>query len=214
VDDVSKVLESVMPRVKSSQLQRISKLDRFLGEAPLVGDETQKQYDAFRAEILSTLTEPNVINELYLKDVVDLSWQICRERRIHADVVLIYQQQVVRRLLKVSHSNPEKPYDEQNNVYRILGAGPDAQLWLADSAARKRIDAELERRGYSPRKVLALAYLEGRIEIDAIEHRIAFYEARRMATLKEIERRNEAAAEQLKRASTRVIEGEFKQAAE
>ena len=42
-----------MPRAKSSQLQRVSKLDRFLGSAPLIGDETQEQYDAFRATILS-----------------------------------------------------------------------------------------------------------------------------------------------------------------
>ncbi|MBN9007103.1 MAG: hypothetical protein J0H40_17015 [Rhizobiales bacterium] len=44
-----------MPRVKSSQLQRMSKLDRFFGDAPLVGDETQEEYDAFRAKTLSTL---------------------------------------------------------------------------------------------------------------------------------------------------------------
>jgi hypothetical protein len=202
-----------MPRAKSSQLQRVSKLDRFLGDAPLVGDETQEQYDAFRAAILSRVSEPDIINELYLKDVVDLTWQICRERRIRDDVVLIYQQQVVQRLLKTTHSNPEKPYEEQDYVYPILGAGPDAQLWLGDLAARKRIDAKLERRGYSRRKVIAFAFLEGRIEIDAFENRIASYELRRMAAIREIGRRNEEAAEQLKRA-TYMIEGEFRQATE
>lgn len=202
-----------MPRAKSSQLQRVSKLDRFLGSAPLIGDETQEQYDAFRAAILSRVSEPDIINELYLKDVVDLTWQICRERRIRDDVVLIYQQQVVQRLLKTTHSNPEKPYEEQDYVYPILGAGPDAQLWLGDLAARKRIDAKLERRGYSRRKVIAFAFLEGRIEIDAFENRIASYELRRMAAIREIGRRNEEAAEQLKRA-TYMIEGEFRQATE
>ena len=80
--------------------------------------------------------------------------------------------------------------------------------------ASRRIDAELEKRGYCRRSVVAFAYLDGRIEIDAIEHRIAFYEARRMAAIKEIERRNEDAAEQLKRATARVIEHDFKQAIE
>jgi hypothetical protein len=206
-------LESVMPRVKSSQLQRMSKLDRFLGGAPLVGDETQEQYDAFRATILSHVSEPDVINELYLQDVVDLSWQIFRERRMKADVVLIFQQRVVERLLRTSHSNPEKPYEEQDQVYAILGSRADAQLWLGNRDARKRIDAELERRGFSPDIVLAFAKLEGRMELDAIEHRIAFYEMRRMAAYNAIERRNEEAAEQLKRA-TRMIEAQFKQAAE
>jgi hypothetical protein len=206
-------LESVMPRVKSSQLQRMSKLDRFLGGAPLVGDETQEQYDAFRATILSQVSEPDVINELYLQDVVDLSWQIFRERRMKADVVLIFQQRVVERLLRTTHSNPEKPYERQDYVYRIAAAGPEAQLWLGNEDARKRIDAELERRGFSPDIVLAFAKLEGRMELDAIEHRIAFYEMRRMAAYNAIERRNEEAAEQLKRAA-RMIEAQFKQAAE
>ena len=201
-----------MPRVKSSQLQLMSKLDRFFGAAPLVGDETQEQYDAFRATILSHVSEPDIINELYLKDVVDLTWQIFRDRRTQADVVRIFQQRVVERLLRATNSNPEKPYEMQDNIYRILGAGPEAQLWLGNRDARERIDAELERRGYSRRSVNALAYLEGRIEIDAFEDRIAKYEMRRMAALKEIERRNEEAAEQLKR-GVRVIEGEFKQQA-
>ena len=203
-----------MPRAKSSQLQRVSKLDRFPGSAPLIGDETQEQYDAFRATILSYVSEPDIINELYLQDVVDLTWQIFRYRRMLANVVLIFQQRVVERLLRTTHSNPEKPYEQQDNIYPILGAGPDAQLWLRDPAARERIDAELEKRGYCRRSVVTFAYLDGRIEIDAIEHRIAFYEARRMAAIKEIERRNEDAAEQLKRATARVIEHDFKQAIE
>ena len=203
-----------MPRAKSSQLQRVSKLDRFLGSAPLIGDETQEQYDAFRATILSHVSEPDIINELYLQDVVDLTWQIFRDRRMLANVVLIFQQRVVERLLRTTHSNPEKPYEQQDNIYPILGAGPDAQLWLRDPAARERIDAELEKRGYCRGSVVTFAYLDGRIEIDAIEHRIAFYEARRMAAIKEIERRNEDAAEQLKRATARVIEHDFKQAIE
>ena len=201
-----------MPRVKSSQLQLMSKLDRFFGAAPLVGDETQEQYDAFRATILSHVSEPDIINELYLKDVVDLTWQIFRDRRTQADVVRIFQQRVIERLLKTTHSNPEKPYEPQDNVYRILGAGPEAQLWLGNPDARKRIDVELEKRGYDKRSIVAFAYIEGRIEIDAFEDRIALCEARRMAVIKAIEHRNEEAAEQLKR-GVRVIEGEFKQQA-
>jgi hypothetical protein len=63
------------PIIKSSQLRSPSELGRFLGDAPLVGDEKQEDYDAFYNAIVSTLTQPDVINGLYVKDFVDLSWQ-------------------------------------------------------------------------------------------------------------------------------------------
>jgi hypothetical protein len=52
------------PIVKSSQFR--SDLDRLLGDAPLVGDEKQEDYDTFYDAIVSTLTQPDVINQLYL----------------------------------------------------------------------------------------------------------------------------------------------------
>ena len=204
------------PIIKSSQLPS-SELGRFLGDAPLVGDETQEDYDAFYNAIVSKLTQPDIINELYVKDFVDLSWQIRRERLILADIIRLFQKEVVLELLKTAYSKLSGPIESLTTVNRILGADRDAQRWLGDPAARKEIDADLEARGYSSSTVLALAYRKGAAEIDAVEQRIASYEIRRLMALREIERRNEKSARQLKRATANVIEGElseFKEAAE
>jgi hypothetical protein len=209
--------ENGMPKpvVKSSQFP--SDLDRLLGDAPLVGDEKQEDYDAFYNAIVSTLTQPDVINQLYLKDFVDLSWQIRRERLILSDLINLFQKEIVLDLLKNSYRNLSGPVENLATADRMLGADRDAQRWLGDPAARKEIDADLQTRGYSPSKVLALAYLKGAAEIDAVEQRIASYEIRRLMALREIERRNEKSARQLKKSTADLIEGElgtFKEAAE
>ncbi|OPH82096.1 hypothetical protein [Nitrobacter vulgaris] len=203
------------PIVKSSQFR--SDLDRFLGDAPLVGDERQEDYDAFYENIVSSMSQPDVINKLYLKDFVDLSWQIRRERLILADIIRLFQKEVVLDLLKTAYKKLSGPIESLTTVDRFLGADREAQRWLGDPAARKEIDADLLARGYSPSTVLALAYRKGAAEIDMVEQRIASYEIRRLMALREIERRNELAARQLKKSTTRLIEGElgaFKEAAE
>jgi hypothetical protein len=188
--------ENGMPKpiIKPSQLQSLSELDRFLGDAPLVGNEKQEDYDAFYNAIVSTLTQPDVINQLYLKDFVDLSWQIRRERLILSDLINLFQKEIVLDLLKNAYRNLSGPVENLATANRILGADRDAQRWLGDPAARKQIDADLLARGYSSSKVLALAYLKGAAEIDAVEQRIASYEIRRLMALREIERRNEKSA--------------------
>lgn len=205
------------PIIKSSKLRPRSELDRFLGDAPLVGDEKQEDYDAFYNTIVSTMIQPDVINKLYLKDFVDLSWQIRRERLILADIIRLYQKEVVLDLLKTAYSKLSGPIEGLTTMDRFLGADRNAQRWLGDPVARKEIDADLQARGYSSSKVLALAYRKGAAEIDAVEQRIASYEIRRLMALREIERRNEKSARQLKKATADLIEGElgsFKEAAE
>lgn len=200
------------PIIKSSRSH--SELDRFLGDAPLVGDEKQEDYDAFYDSIVSTMSQPDVINQLYLKDFVDLSWQIRRERLILADTIRLFQKEVVLDLLKTAYSKLSGPVENLATADRLLGADRDAQRWLGDPAGRKEIDADLLARGYSSSKVLALAYRRGATEIDMVEQRIASYEIRRLMALREIERRNEKSASQLKKATASIIDGEFKQAAE
>ncbi|WP_425905872.1 hypothetical protein [Nitrobacter sp. TKz-YC02] len=207
-----------MPRsiVKSSRRLR-SDLTRLLGDAPLVGDERQEDYDAFYQAIVSTTSQPDVINKLYLKDFVDLSWQIRRERLILADMIKLFQKRIVLRLLKETRSPSDQPPGISTAIFRIFGADSEAQSWLSDPVARKKIDANLNARGYSPSNILAQAYLEGATEIDAVEQRIASYEIRRLMALREIERRNEKSARQLKKSTAYLIEGElgaFKEAAE
>jgi hypothetical protein len=186
-------------------------LAEFFDDPPLVGDETLESYNYFFAAILTGVKPADPIDWLYTKDVVDLSWQIRRERAVLAGIVKLLQTEVVRDLLKAA-TDSSKPLD--GAVYRIFHASDDAQAWASDPASRKEIDARLTAKGHPPSAVLAEAYRRGATHIDAIDKRIASYEARRIGIVREIERRNERFARDLDTASSSVIDGEFSEAAE
>jgi hypothetical protein len=186
-------------------------LVEFFDDPPLVGDELLEDYRTFFGAIVVGLKPVDVIDWLYIKDVVDLSWQIRRERRVLADVIKSFQTEVVRQRLKETVDVSDTL---QAATYRIFHASDYAREWANDPAARSKIDARLASKGYSPASGLAEAYMRGASQIDAIDKRIASYEARRMGIVREIERRNEKLASNLTAASSEVIDAEFSEAAE
>jgi hypothetical protein len=185
-------------------------LAEFFGDPPLVGDETLESYNTFFTAIIVGSKPANAIDWLYTRDVVDLSWQIRRERAILASVVKSFQREVIRDLLK---STVDAPDALSAAVNRIFDASDDMQRWASDPAARKEIDARLTASGYPLTAVLALAYMRGANQIEAIDKRIASYELRRVAIVREIDRRSERFARDLDSASS-IIDGEFSEAAE
>jgi hypothetical protein len=151
------------------------------------------------------------IDWILLKDLVDLAWEMRRERRMKVEIIKLNQKEVVAELLKSTFDKTDRLGSALN---RIFDAPAKAQLWASDPDARRRIDLKLEEKGHDTDSVLAQAYLRGTRDIDAIDKRIALYELRRNAILKEIGLRSERKAQKLDKASSEVIEGEFSEAAE
>ena len=199
------------PLVKKLSVNIPENLSEFLDSSPLVGDETLESYRECFSAIATGLNPVNAIDWLYMKDVVDLSWQIHRERIISADIIKLIQTEVVRDLLKATY---DPAGTTEAAVYRIFDAAGDAQRWASDPDARKEIDARLTSRGHPPSAVLAEAYMRGASHIEEIDKRIASYEARRIGIVREIERRNERFARELDKASSSIMIGEFSEATE
>jgi hypothetical protein len=196
--------------VKSSAINAPKEIQRFLEDPPLVGGETLKDYNAFFAAIAASLKPTDAIDWLFTKDVVDLSWYIRRERSIIADMVKLAQKQVVLALLKATADASRA----ENELYRIFDAADEANRWANDPAGREEIDARLAEKGHPPSTTLAQAYINAAPQIDAVDKRLAGYETRRIAVLREVERRNEKFARDLDKASSDIIDGEFSAAAE
>jgi hypothetical protein len=197
--------------VKNSSVNIPDNLSEFFDDLPLVADETVESYKKFFCAIVADLDPADATDWLYAKDVVDLSWQIRRERMVLVGVIKLMQMEVVRDLLKATFDSADAL---EAAVYRIFSASNDAQRWASDPATRKEVDARLTARGHPPSAVLAEAYMRGASYIEAIDKRIASYEARRVGIVREIERRNKRFARDLNAASSSIIDGEFSEAAE
>jgi hypothetical protein len=197
--------------VTTKHIRPPRELEALFDNLPLVGRERREEYECFFAAIAMAETPSDAIDWILLKDLVDLAWEIRRERRIKVEIIKLNQAEVISDLLKSTFDQADRLGSAVN---RIFVARTEAQLWASDSEARKGIDLKLKEKGHDPDSILAQAYLRGARDIDAIDKRIALYELRRSAILKEIGLRSERKAQKLDKASSDVIEGEFSEAAE
>ena len=197
--------------VKLLAIKPPKELVQFLDDPPLVGDETRDDYNTFFAAIAAAAKPEDAIDWLLTKDVVDLAWIIRRERTILADIIKSAQKEIVLALLKATYGPPDSA---ETAVYRIFSAADEANRWANDPQARQEIGARLAEKGHPPTATLAQAYVKASSQIDAVDKRIAFYEVRRTALLREIDRRGEKLARALDKASSDIIDGEFSEAAE
>ena len=195
--------------VTTKHISLPTELESLFGDVPLVGRERREDYDAFFSAIAAAEVPIDAIDWMLLRDLVDLAWEIRRERRIKVEIIKLTQTEVVCDLLK-------NTFDEANKlrsaVYRIFGASTEAHQWASDPDMRERINLKLEEKGHDQNSVLARAYLRGADEINAIDKRIAILESRRNKVLKEISLRNERKAQKLAKAASDIIEGEYSEA--
>jgi hypothetical protein len=197
--------------VTTKHIRPPKELEPLFDDPPLVGRERREEYDAFFSAIARAEIPSDAIDWILLKDLVDLAWEIRRERRIKMEIIKISQTEVVCDLLKSTFDKADRLGSAVN---RIFNARSEANLWASDAETRKSIDRRLTEKGHDPESVLAQAYLRGAREIDAIDKRIALYESRRNAILKEIGLRSERKAQKLAQAASDFIDGEFTEAAE
>jgi hypothetical protein len=197
--------------VTTKNIDPPKELEALFENLPLVGRERREEYDAFFSAIARAEPPSDAIDWLLLKDLVDLSWEIRRERRINVEIIKLNQTEVISDLLKSTFDQADRLGSAVN---RIFVARPEAQLWASDAETRKTIELKLKEKGHCPDSVLAQAYLRGARDIDAIDKRIALYELRRNRILKEIGLRGKRKAQKLAKASSDIIEGEFTEAAE
>jgi hypothetical protein len=181
----------------------------FLEDLPLTADEMAEEYYELFGAIVIAVNPRDTIDWLHVKCVVDLTWEIKRERTIKTSIITLMQQEVVLELLK---STDEAPSSLESHVHRVFDAKGEAKKWAVDLVAAKETNTKLAARGYPPSEVLAKAYMRGANQIDAVDKRTASYELRRMVALREIERRDEKFARQLGNASKEIIDGEFSEA--
>ena len=159
----------------------------FLGRAPLIPGDERAGYDTLLAGIAGTVRPADLIEEAWVRDVVDLVWEAVRLRRLKAALMTACADEGMQKVL----------------------AGLDARDTLSLSrrwAAREldavgQVEAVLAAAGLGLDHVMAQT-LRVRIgEIERIDRMTALAEARRNAALREIAHHRANFAESLRRAA-------------
>jgi hypothetical protein len=188
--------ESV-PAIAKSQ-QTVSITD-YLGPAPLIDGENPEAYQQILERITATVKPSDPLEEIWLRDVVDLAWEAVRWRRCAAGVITGRMRDHMLQLL-----------------HPLVGSREAARLSdgysRGDVAARTRIKEVLVKVGLSMEAMAANAATlrhPDLLRLDLFERLAAQAEARRNVALKEISRHREGFADALRNAGDEIQDGEF-----
>jgi hypothetical protein len=186
----------------TTPIQLPNEMASLINDAPLVGQETNEEFEALLAAIANAMKPLDFIAWQCVGRITDLAWYIRRERILKTEIIKIYHKEIVSELLGDIFNNP------------MLGVSEDAQRWERDPSARRELNQRLAKKGHTPDSVLAQAHIRGADQIEASDKRTASYEARSFAILREAGLYNEKLTRRVDQATSDAVDAEFTEAAE
>jgi hypothetical protein len=176
-------------------LERRHDLQSLLGSAPLLEGEDAAAYDELQRRVYSAVTPADILEEIWVRDVVDLVWETMRLRRLKAKLMQSASHEGLERLLK-----PLTGYWSNTDLVND---------WVRrDRDAIKKVNSLLKQAGLDQEAIAAqtlAAKLDG---VERIDRMIMQTEARRNAVLREVDRHREALARRLREAAA-IEDAEF-----
>jgi hypothetical protein len=159
-------------------------------EAPLVGDERQEDYGELLQAIAKAVQPVDFIGWQCVGHITDLSWYIRRERRVKNEIIKHYEEDDFANAMIMARVGDTHGRNPRNQVdYR---------------GEKKQTDGS----------VLAAAFMRGASDIDAIDRRIAAYEARIIMILREARLYTDALVRRIEQARSYDIDRQLPLAAE
>jgi hypothetical protein len=157
-------------------------LDRVIAiaPAPLLPGEKETDYTSIAVRLVHASAPRDAIEEFLIRDIIDLTWEILRIRRVKAGILRASVGDGVSKVLAgVGH-----PYHERDTLGRGWAAG--------DERARTKVEAILTKAGMTIDEVTAKT-LESKLDsYERLDRMLASLEARRNNALREIDRHRAA----------------------
>ena len=167
------------------------------GHPPLFAGEDAAAYDSLLGRVSDVVKPADVLEEIWLQDVVELSWEVARLRRMKAEFLNSSAHRGLRKLLDGLLGWKES----QDLTAQWTGQDPDAVKLVASSLAAA---------GMTMHTVMAQTLAASINEVERIERLTAAAELRRNAVLREIADYRSVFAAHLRRATSDIEDAEFK----
>jgi hypothetical protein len=165
-----------------------------LGAPPLIKGEDARSYDELLARICDTLRPSDSLEEIWIRDVVDLVWETFRLRRIKANLLTDSTEWGIGSTLKNERADAREM----------------AREWAGgDEAAAKDVAAALVCAGSSMEAVIARAMSVQMLHMERLDRMLMSAEARRSAALRELDHHRSPLAQKLRRVIADAEHAEF-----
>ncbi|NDB68847.1 MAG: hypothetical protein EB015_12740 [Methylocystaceae bacterium] len=165
----------------------VLELSYLLGPPPLLPSENVADYEALSARVIAAAKPTDAIEHLYVRDAVDLQWELMRLRHLKTRLLVSSASVGLFKLMD----------DRMNNV----SSDPNYKSWIKNEPQGiKNIKSMLADWGLGESDIYAQTLAKKIDEFERIDRLAANAEARRNAALRELERHREAVGRRLRNA--------------
>jgi hypothetical protein len=168
----------------------------------LLPGEKDTDYVSLAKRVVDTTMPRDTIEELLIRDVIDLSWEILRLRRVKGGILKTSMNRGVERVLDAMDYGRDVSFSYSGQL---------SKMWMAgDKDARKEVEAVLRKAQLSLDDVTAET-LECNLEsFERLDRMLASAEARRNNALREIDRHRSAFGAAVRQAIDEAEDVEFR----
>jgi hypothetical protein len=177
------------------------------GPAPILEGEDHEAYYDLLVRVSNAVKPADIFEEMWVRDVVDRTWEILRLRRIKTSLLAdelpaalasVLEPYVHSRKKIVEYSDSQSPEDKL------------VKKWATkDPAAVERVEKILASAHLTMDVAIARAFVEGFENFERIDHVLRTAEDRRNALLREIDRHRSTLASKLRSSMQEIEEAEF-----
>lgn len=184
-----------------------------LWRPPILRGEDERAYAELLARVRAAVGPKDILEEFWVRDVVDLLWETLRLRRMKASLVTAATRDALAEVLApiVNRAAPGVAYafDLELLVKETPAQKLAAGWYRREGKAVAEVEKVLREADLSMDVVAAVAFRMSLDDVKRIERMIVSAEARRHAVLREVARHRAAFAEELRRSSRSVRDAEF-----
>jgi hypothetical protein len=185
------------------------------GPPPLIEGEDRAAYDEFLARVSAAVKPVDILEEIWVRDIVDLEWEVLRLRRLKAALMTASAYTalwtVLNRLLDEETGDTDEETDDTDEETGDIDTSQLAREWVRRNPdAIKEVDRILASADLTMDAVGAEMLSDNIDNVERIERMIAMAEARRNAVLREIDCHRATLGQELRRTVRQVEAREFK----
>lgn len=190
-----------MPNAGPNPIPDAANRGDLLGPPPVIAGEDANEFNELLDRVRADAKPKDMIEEILVRDFVDLVWDIRRLRRLKANLLQANSHEGVGRLLLA-----------RADMADMLEVDDLSKKW-AKRQCVKKVERRLASAGLMIDAVMAETLSVKLDDIERIERMITTAEARLEANLRELDRHRAVLAQALKRATKDVEDAEFEDVA-
>ncbi len=183
-----------IPSVPRSQ----DNLRQLIGPAPVLDGEDGAAYEALRSKFFTSVSPADIVEEMWVNDCVDLTWEILRLRRLKAK--------------RLNYLVNKHIVDDVKYYFDADDRDEVAHDWYRrESVTVTSVHEVLEQKGLDEETIAAIMLFNNKDSFEKIDRLIAGLEGRRNMMLREIDRHRDALARRLRETSRDITDAEFEE---